>query len=163
MIITPGLSVELHGKTFTMSISEQCRLLGISRSSYYWWLAHKERLSSCDVELSLVQAILDWWTDHPSTGYQKISRQLQELGHELASEKRVRKIMRRLGIRGVCPKPKTSRQGKGKQHKKYPYLLRGKKIQHVNQVWATECESSLGYRHHVRWPPWRNGVRGCYY
>ena len=83
MIITPGLSVELHGKTFTMSISEQCHLLGLSRSSYYWWLGHKERLLSCDVELPLVQAILDWWTDHPSTGYQMIARQLQELGHNL--------------------------------------------------------------------------------
>ena len=46
--------------------------------------------------------------------------------------------MKGLGIRGICPKPNTSRPGEGKQHKKYPYLLRGKKIQHVNQIWATD-------------------------
>lgn len=121
-----------------MSISEQCRLLGVARSNYYWWLRHKDQIKSCDDELALVQAVLDWWTEHPATGYQKMARQLQKDGHELATEKRVRKIMRRLGIRGVSPKPMTSRQGKGKQHKKYPYLLRGKKIRHVNQVWATD-------------------------
>ena len=121
-----------------MSISDQCRLLGVARSNYYWWLRHKDQIKSCDEELALVQAVLDWWTEYPATGYQKMARQLRETGHQLATEKRVRKIMRRLGIRGVTPKPMTSRQGKGKQHKKYPYLLRGKKIRHVNQVWATD-------------------------
>ncbi len=121
-----------------MSISEQCRLLGVARSNYYWWLHHKDLIQSCDEELALVEAVLDWWTAHPATGYQKMARQLQAVGHKLATEKRVRKIMKRLGIRGVSPKPMTSRQGKGKQHKKYPYLLRGKKIQHVNQAWATD-------------------------
>ena len=121
-----------------MSISDQCRLLGVARSNYYWWLHHKDQVKSCDEELVLVQAVLDWWTEYPATGYQKMARQLRETGHQLATEKRVRKIMRRLGIRGVTPKPMTSRQGKGKQHKKYPYLLRGKKIRHVNQVWATD-------------------------
>ena len=128
----------MHGKVFTMDISEQCRLLGVSRSSYYWWLGHKDAIVANDAELELVQAVLDWWTDHPATGYQKLARQLRDQGNALATEKRVRKIMRRLGIRGVSPKPNTSRQGKGKQHKKYPYLLRGKKIRHVNQVWATD-------------------------
>ena len=132
------LSVEVDGKVFTMSISEQCRLLGVARSSYYWWRNHKDIIVANEAELALVQAVLDWWTEHPATGYQKLSRQLRENGHELATEKRVRKIMKRLGIRGVTPRPNTSRTGRGKQHKKYPYLLRGKKIEHANQVWATD-------------------------
>lgn len=121
-----------------MSISEQYRLLGVARSNYYWWLHHKDQIKSFDDELPLVQAILDCWTDFPATGYQKMTRQLRSKAHELATEKRVRKIMKQFGIRGVSPKPMTSRQGKGKEHKKYPYLLRGKKIRHVNQVWATD-------------------------
>ena len=110
-----------------MDISEQCRLLGVSRSSYYWWLGHKDAIVANDAELELVQAVLDWWTDHPATGYQKLVRQLRDQGNALATEKRVRKIMRRLGIRGVSPKPNTSRQGKGKQHKKgYSLFMVGK-------------------------------------
>jgi len=46
--------------------------------------------------------------------------------------------MRRLGIRGVSLKPMTSMQGKRKQRKKYPYLLKGKKIRHVNQALAMD-------------------------
>ena len=134
----PGLSKVINEKVVKLSISEQCRLLGLARSSYYWWLRHKDVVKSNEQELALVHAVLDWWIEHPATGYQKMAKQLQQEGYESATEKRVRKIMKRLGIRGVSPKPNTSRQGKGKEHKKYPYLLRGKKIQHVNQVWAVD-------------------------
>lgn len=144
-IVTPELSLDIQGKRITLSISEQCRLLKLARSSYYWWLRHQHVVKSNEQELALVQAVLDWWTEHPATGYQKLARQLQQDGCEYATEKRVRKIMKRLGIRGVSPKPRTSRQGRGKQHKKYPYLLRGKKIRHVNQVWATDIS-------HIRLP-----------
>ena len=45
-IITPGLSIELHGRTFSVGVSEQCRLLGVARSNYYWWLRHKDQIKS---------------------------------------------------------------------------------------------------------------------
>jgi len=47
-IITPELSIELHGRTFSTGVSEQCRLLGVARSNYYWWLRHKDQIKSCD-------------------------------------------------------------------------------------------------------------------
>lgn len=117
-----------------MSISEQCRLLGLPRSNYYFYLKYKN-LNKKEDDLQLVEQVLSFWTEHPYMGYRKLSKQLS---HPLATEKRVRRIMKQLGIRGVTPKPNTSRSATGKMHKKYPYLLRGKKIRHVNQVWATD-------------------------
>lgn len=85
-----------------------------------------------------MQLILDKWMKSEATGYRKLSKMLLKDGYGYATERRVRKIMKRLGIRGVKPKPNTSRPGKGNGHQTFPYLLRGKKIQHVNQVWATD-------------------------
>lgn len=50
--------------------------------------------------------------------------------------KRVRRLMRLMGLEGLAPKPNTSKPRK--QHKKYPYLLKGLKIDSPNQVWATD-------------------------
>ena len=44
--------------------------------------------------------------------------------------------MKRAGLRAIYPGKKTSMPSK--HHRKYPYLLRGKKIWLPNQVWATD-------------------------
>jgi putative transposase len=50
--------------------------------------------------------------------------------------RRVRRLMRKLGLWAVRPKRNTSKQHPG--HKVYPYLLRGKTIDRANQVWAAD-------------------------
>jgi putative transposase len=50
--------------------------------------------------------------------------------------KRVRRLMRQLGIEAIYPKPKLSQRNH--EHKVYPYLLRGLAITRVNQVWCTD-------------------------
>ena len=52
------------------------------------------------------------------------------------NRKRIRRLMRLMGIHAVYSKPRTSIPGKG--HKIYPYLLRGLDIDHPDQVWATD-------------------------
>jgi len=44
--------------------------------------------------------------------------------------------MQLMGIQAIYPKRKTSIPNK--EHKVFPYLLRGMRIEHPNQVWATD-------------------------
>lgn len=79
--------------------------------------------------------ILEVLNKIPFYGYRKISKQLKD-DHSHLTRKRVRRIMRRFGLRALYAKPWLSKARK--EHKKYPYLLRNKVIRHPNQVWATD-------------------------
>ena len=138
---------ELQGTGIGLSIADQCRLLDISRSGYYRWKAQQdkdarqERQRQLDAkkesELAFASAVLDAWEAHPTYGYRKMSHYMMRNGHPEATEKRVRLMYQRLGLKGLRPRFKATRPPKRK-FKKYPYLLRGKTIAYVNQVWATD-------------------------
>jgi putative transposase len=70
---------------------------------------------------------------HPFYGYRKIALAVADRG---VTEKQVRRIMKKAGLRAVFPGKRTSIAAKN--HKKYPYLLRGKSVWLPNQVWATD-------------------------
>jgi len=71
----------------------------------------------------------------PFYGYRRIAEELKRNDHQV-NRKRVRRIMHNLNIRAIYPKLNLSIPNK--QHKKYPYLLSGMRIDHVNQVWASD-------------------------
>jgi putative transposase len=112
-----------------LTIGEQCRILGISRSSYYYQSRAKEE----EKEIALLKAIQEVLQDYPFYGYRKVWRKIEGLG---ATEKQVRRIMKRAGLRALYPGKRTTLPAKG--HTKYPYLLKGKNIWLPNQVWATD-------------------------
>jgi len=114
-----------------LSVSNQCKLLGISRTAHYY----KPRTSHEDKDIADLKLILTVLQEIPFYGYRKISRQLLS-EHPHMSRKRVRRIMRRFGLRAIYAGPNLSKPRK--EHKKYPYLLRGKIIRYPNQVWATD-------------------------
>ena len=114
-----------------LSVAMQCRLLGISRSSYYY---QTEEIQE-DRDLADLQLILEVLQELPFYGYRKISRKLI-LGHPHLTRKRVRRIMRRFGLRALFATPRLTVPRK--DHKKYPYLLAGKVIRYPNQVWASD-------------------------
>ena len=123
-----------------LSISEQCRILGLPRSSYYKKRSEIDdgKDSKEDEERSRRSgAVLTEWTENPTYGYQKMSRHLQRKGYQWGTEHCVRQIYAVLGIKGVTPTFKTTRPAKG-GYRKYPYLLRGRKIRYANEVWATD-------------------------
>ena len=114
-----------------LSVAKQCSLLGISRSIYYYERVEK----TGNRDLGDLQLILEVMEEIPFYGYRKVSRQL--IGkHPHMTRKRVRRIMRRFGLRAVYAKPRLTVARK--EHKKYPYLLSGKVIRHPNQVWASD-------------------------
>jgi putative transposase len=85
------------------------------------------------LDLPILKAILDELQQHPFYGYRKITRAMVDLG---VTEKQIRRIMKKAGLRALFPGKRTSIAAKN--HKKYPYLLRGKSVWLPNQVWATD-------------------------
>lgn len=112
------------------NLSRQCSLLGLSRSGCYY----KARPVS-SVDILLMNLIDKQYTKTPFYGSRKIVVYLNHLGHGV-NRKRVQRLMRQMGIAGICPGPNTSKRNRS--HKIYPYLLKGLKIEKANQVWSTD-------------------------
>jgi helix-turn-helix protein len=71
------------------------------------------------------------------------SRRLRAMLHAEGlpiNRKRVQRLMRRMGIAALVPKPNTSKPAPG--HKIFPYLLRGLAIERVNQLWAADISGA---------------------
>ncbi len=113
-----------------LSVSQQCELLGLSRSSYYY-----EPATETAENLALMAQIDQEYTAHPFLGSRRMTTWLRSVGHEI-NRKRVQRLMRLMGLEAVYPKPRLSIGGAG--HKVYPYLLRNVAIERVNQVWSTD-------------------------
>ena len=113
-----------------MSISRQCELLGLARSSFYY-----EPAGETAENLALMRLIDQRYTERPFYGSRKMTLWLTEHGHAV-NRKRVQRLMRRMGLEAVYPKPRLSAPGSG--HKVYPYLLRGVTVARVDQVWSTD-------------------------
>ena len=75
----------------------------------------------------------------PTWGARSMRNYLRRLGYKI-NRKRIQRLMRLMGLEAIYPKPKTSRPHP--EHKIYPYLLRGLKIDQPNQVWATDITYS---------------------
>jgi putative transposase len=114
-----------------LSVTKQCALLGISRTAYYY----KPETTNDDRDFADLQLILGVLKKIPFYGYRKISRQLLP-AHPHLTRKRVRRIMRRFGLRAIYARMNLSKRRQ--DHKVYPYLLRDKDIRYPNQVWASD-------------------------
>ncbi len=113
-----------------ISISRQCELLDFPRSSYYYRSAQD---SGCN--LLLMRLIDEQFTKAPFYGVRRMTEWLRRHGHQV-NPKRVRRLMRMMGIEAVYPKPRLSKASK--EHKIYPYLLKGLAIDRPNHVWSTD-------------------------
>lgn len=113
-----------------LSIARQCQLAHISRSSLYYSPAGE----SADNE-RLMRVIDAQYLDTPWYGSRQMTRHLRRAG-EAVNRKRVRRLMRLMGLAGIGPQPKTSTPAAA--HPIYPYLLRGLPITRVDQVWCTD-------------------------
>ena len=82
-----------------------------------------------------MRLIDEQYTKTPFYGVPRLTEWLRSQGHTV-NRKRVARLMRKMGLAAIYPKPKTS--GMGKPSKTYPYLLKELSIIRPNQVWATE-------------------------
>jgi putative transposase len=112
------------------SIQQQCELVGIPRSTFYYEPCIEDPLN-----LIIMKEIDKIYTAHPDKGKRRISADLKVLGYEVGVDL-ARTLMRRMGIAAIYPKPNLSKPHPN--HKKYPYLLRGLFIDHPNQAWSTD-------------------------
>ncbi len=116
-----------------MSIARQCELLGLSRASFYY-----EAAPESEENLRLMRLMDEQYTRAPFYGIRRMTAWLkdQKLGLEV-NHKRVRRLMRVIGIEAVYPKPRLSQAVT--THRRYPYLLSGVAIPPWrDQVWSTD-------------------------
>jgi len=110
----------------SLSLSRQCALLDVSRAGLYY-----QRVGVSDEDLALMKLIDRQYLLTPFYGTRRMAIWLRSQHHSV-NRKRVRRLMCLMGIRAIYRKPRTSRPDK--EHKVYPYLLRGLSITRPNQV-----------------------------
>jgi putative transposase len=113
-----------------LSIARQCELLDLARSSYYY-----EPAPEREEDLLLMRLLDEQYRRTPFYGLRKLVVFLEEQGY-VVDRKRVRRLMRLMGLETIYPKPRLSLLGE--QPVRYSYLLRGMSIDHIDQVWSCD-------------------------
>lgn len=130
MSIEEKRSMVIREETSALSVRQQCELLELNRSSLYY-----TPVGLSEEDRRLMDAIDVEFTKTPFYGSRKIARELRLKGFSVG-RKRVRRLMRLMGLEAVVPTKNTSRRNP--QHPVYPYLLRGVGVSRVNQVWGMD-------------------------
>lgn len=113
-----------------LSVGQQCQLLHLPRSSYYY------EPRPCDEKtLELLHLIDEEYTRHPFLGTRRMTAYLKTIGYEV-NRKRIKNLYRTLDIQAIYPKPNTSKAAHA--HKIYPYLLRDLPVIKANQVFCAD-------------------------
>ena len=113
-----------------LSLSRQCRLVSISRSSFYY--APK---GESPENLTLMRRIDELFLKYPFYGSRQMARQLRREG-VVAGRHRVRRLMGLMGLEAIYQAPKTSTPHPG--HRIYPYLLRDVTVVRPDHVWCAD-------------------------
>jgi putative transposase len=114
-----------------VSVREQCRLLGVARSTVYY-----EPCGPKASDLAVMRRLDEQYTAMPFYGVERMTAALRRAGIRIGHN-RVRRLLRLLGLEALYPKPRLSVPG-GPEHRIYPYLLRGLRIERPNQVWSAD-------------------------
>lgn len=122
-------------------MERQCELLGLPRSTYYYTPCGETAYN-----LELMRLMDEQYLETPYYGVMQMTYHLRNQGHEV-NPKRIRRLLRQMGLCAICPGPHTSKPGKGSEHQVFPYLLRGMRISEPGQVVGTD----------ITYIPMRNG------
>lgn len=113
-----------------LSIVRQCELASISRSGFY----HRP-VGEAPLNLELMRLIDAQFLEAPWYGSRQMARHLRREGYAVG-RKRVRRLMGKMGLAPIYPRPRTSKPHP--EHRVFPYLLRGLAIDRPNQVWCAD-------------------------
>jgi putative transposase len=113
-----------------LSLSKQCELLTLHRSGLYY-----KPLPETDENLEIMRKLDEQYFKTPFYGVLRLTALLQQEGYNI-NQKRTRRLMKLIDWRTIYREPKTTNSDP--THYKYPYLLKGLKIERNNQVWAMD-------------------------
>jgi len=113
-----------------ISIVRQCELLSIQRSGYYY-----TPVPESETDLAIMRALDKQYTETPFYGVLRMHQHILSLGYSV-NIKRIRRLLRLMGLLAIYPKKKTRLPDK--QHTIYPYLLRNLEVNCPNQVWSSD-------------------------
>lgn len=113
-----------------LSVRAQCQLLNLSRSGIYY-----TPVGESEENISFMRLLDERYLDKPTYGVLQMQDYLQDEGYQVG-EKRVRRLLRLMGLMAIYPKKNLSKLG----HAEYihPYLLRNLQINRSNQVWEID-------------------------
>lgn len=117
-------------RTHKLPVIRQCEILELARSTAYY-----TPKPTSPEDLALMRRMDELHLDYPFAGSRMLRDLLRNEGRPIG-RKRVRRLMRQMGIEALYRKPNTSRRHAA--HPIYPYLLRHLSIERSNHVWATD-------------------------
>lgn len=117
-------------RTHDLPLTRQCQILDLARSSAYYQPA-----PTSTEDLALMRRMDELHLEHPFAGSRMLRDMLRKEGYPV-NRKRVRRLMKKMGIEALYRKPNTS--ARHASHPVYPYLLRNQTIDRPNQVWAMD-------------------------
>ena len=109
-----------------LPISQQCRLLAVSRSAVY-----RKPIEVSAEDLAIMALIDRQYLARPYYGSRRMAAWLATQGH-LVNRKRVQRLMRRLGLAAIYQRPNTSKPAAA--HKIYSYLLTRLRLRPTRRV-----------------------------
>lgn len=121
---------EVEKAMAAMSVVRQCGLLELSRSTFYYQPVGEDAYN-----LELMRLIDEQFTKRPFYGVPRMTASLRRMGYEV-NPKRVRRLMRAMGLEAIYPKPRLS--ANGPDHKVYSYLLKEVTVDRPDQAWAAD-------------------------
>ena len=113
-----------------LPVTQQCRLLAVSRASVY-----RRPAEVSDADRAIMALIDRQYLARPYYGSRRMAAWLAMQGH-IVNRKRVQRLMRLIGLVAIYQRPNTSKPAP--ENKVYPYLLGGLSIAQVNQVWCAD-------------------------
>jgi putative transposase len=123
-----------------IAVYRQCELLGLNRSSLYYMPCRDTQYNE-----QLMKLIDEQYIQTPFYGIDKMTEWLHRQGHYV-NHKRVRRLMRQMGLEAVYPHRKRGLSIADKEHKIYPYLLKDVQIIRPDQVWSADITYVRMYR-----------------
>ncbi len=120
----------IDGNQSKLSIVRQCRLVSISRSTFYY-----EGRGESALNLELMRRIDEQFLETPFYGSRQMARWLRREDYRVG-RKRVRRLMRKMDLQALYQRPRTTVPHP--EHRIYPYLLRDREIERANEVWCSD-------------------------
>jgi putative transposase len=131
-------AIELGHKK--IPIYRQCELLGLNRSSLYY-----KPSGQTEYNEQLMRLIDEQYIKTPCYGIDKMTAWLGRQGYYV-NHKRIRRLMRKMGLEALYPHKKRNLSIPDKQHRIYPYLLKNVQIDRTDQVWSSDITYIRMYR-----------------